>query len=165
LKLVDPESHHRIHENDVYRAQRAMEIYLISGQTMTRLTADHRPAPSLGLEFPAFVLQRPVPELDARIARRTNSMLDSGWIEETEAALQDHDPAGPGLASIGYREIVRFLGGEIPRADLAPAIVLVTRRYAKRQRPWFRHISQAQCHDPHDPDLLEFLRKQWPQKG
>lgn len=159
LGRVDPASHQRIHPNDVYRAQRAMEIYFIAGRTMTELSASHRPDPCLGLSFPAFVLQRPVPQLDARIARRSEAMLQEGWIEETRQALGRHDPAGPGLSSIGYREIVAHLQGHLDGADLAPAIVLTTRQYAKRQRTWFRHIPDARPFAPDDPELVEILRR------
>ncbi|PID79327.1 tRNA (adenosine(37)-N6)-dimethylallyltransferase MiaA [bacterium DOLZORAL124_64_63] len=161
LRQVDPASEARIHENDLYRAQRAMEIYLISGRSMTALTAEHRPTPCLGLAFPAHVLHRPVPELDARIARRTEAMLAEGWIEETEAALKKHQPQGPGLGSIGYREIVRHLGGELGREELVPAIVLATRQYAKRQRTWFRHIPESWNHEPEDEGLVGVLRGYW----
>lgn len=141
LEAVDPVAHARIHPNDRYRSQRALEIFQISGETMTDLTARQQPDPVLGLEFPAFVLTRPVPELDARIAARTDSMLEAGWLEETEAALALYPADSPGLRSIGYREIVQFLLGQLPRTELAAAIVLVTRQYAKRQRTMFRHLA------------------------
>ncbi len=157
LKSNDPESFERIHPNDIYRSQRAMEIFLISGQTMTSLTAAQKPDPCLGLSFPTFVLQRPVAELDSRIAQRTGLMLDQGWIEETEAALQNYDPMGPGLRSIGYREIVEFLGGRLPRRDLDAAVILVTRQYAKRQRTWFRNMNSAVEGHPESDELLESL--------
>ncbi len=155
LKQVDPDSFERIHPNDTYRKQRALEIYLISGQTMTELSLQHQHQPSLGLNFPAFVLERPVPELDDRIALRTEQMLAAGWIEETHDALGKHDPQGPGLQSIGYREIVNFLNGELTREELTAAIILVTRQYAKRQRTWFRKVEPAFRGHPESEELLE----------
>ncbi len=157
LRQCDPDSFQRIHPNDIYRSQRAMEIFLISGCTMTSLTAAQKPNPSLGLKFPAFVLKRPVAELDRRIALRTELMLKQGWIEETEAALKNHDPMGPGLRSIGYREIVQFLSGDLPQKDLIPAVILVTRQYAKRQRTWFRNMEDSMEDHPESPELLENL--------
>ena len=107
---------------------------------MSALKAEQEPDPSLGLEFPTVVLTRPVAELDARIFERTGAMLKAGWIEETEAAMALYSAECPGLMSIGYREIVLFLQGEMSREDLVPAIVRSTRQYAKRQRTWFRHV-------------------------
>ncbi|MCB1182923.1 tRNA (adenosine(37)-N6)-dimethylallyltransferase MiaA [bacterium] len=154
LAAADPASHARIHPNDRYRSQRALEIFLVSGRTMTDLTASQEPDPALGLTFPAFVLARPVPDLDARIAARTAAMLGSGWIEETEAALTAHADDSPGLQTIGYREIVAWKRGELARDDLAPAIVLATRQYAKRQRTMFRHLAREGTWSPDDPALL-----------
>ncbi len=153
LEKADPESCARIHVNDRYRGQRALEIFEISGQTMSALRAEQKPDPALGLEFATFVLERPVDELDQRIARRTESMLEAGWIQETEAALAEHPADSPGLLSIGYREIVRFLQSDLPRDELTAAITLVTRQYAKRQRTWFRHIHRDMACGPQSAEL------------
>ena len=155
LEKVDPESFARIHINDRYRSQRALEIFDISGRTMSNLKSGQKPGPALGLDFPTFVLERPVEELDKRIAQRTEIMLGAGWVQETEAALEKHPANCPGLMSIGYREIVQVLQGDLPRGELVPAIVLVTRQYAKRQRTWFRN---TQCEMAGRPDS-EDLRK------
>jgi tRNA dimethylallyltransferase len=153
LEKVDPESFARIHANDRYRGQRALEIFEISGQTMSALKAEQAPNPALGLEFPTFVLERPVVELDERIVRRTELMLKAGWIEETEATLAKYPADSPGLRSIGYREIVQFLQSDLALDDLAPAIVLVTRQYAKRQRTWFRNVQREMGGGPQSDDL------------
>jgi tRNA dimethylallyltransferase len=86
------------------------------------------------------VLERPVAELDARIAARTRAMLAGGWIEETRALMTQHDPDCPGLGSLGYREIVAHLCGTLRAPEMEEAIVRVTRQYAKRQRTWFRKV-------------------------
>lgn len=158
LAGADPESAARLHPNDRYRITRALEIFELSGRTMTELAAEQRADPALGLEFPAFVLERPVDELDERIARRTGLMLQRGWIEETEEALTRHPDDCPGLASIGYREIVRMLRGELAREELEPAIVRVTRQYAKRQRTWFRKVAAQERGRPDSDRLLAALR-------
>ena len=134
-----------------------LEIFELSGRYMSNLKARQRPDPSLGLGFPTFVLDRPVAELDERIARRMESMLKGGWIEETEAALALHPADCPGLLSIGYREIVRFLAGELAEEELAPAIVLVTRQYAKRQRTWFRQVEKVISAHPKSRGLIAGL--------
>ena len=154
LEKFDPESFRRIHANDRYRSQRALEIFEISGRTMTALKAAQKPNPALGLEFPTVVLERSVEELDARIAHRTGLMLKEGWIEEAEAALARYPDDCPGLMSIGYREIVKVLTGKLEKSELSKAIILVTRQYAKRQRTWFRHVPKALGGSPDSPEIL-----------
>jgi tRNA dimethylallyltransferase len=155
LHRADPDSFARIHPNDRYRSQRALEIPALSGRTMTELMAEQEPDPALGLVFPTFVLERPVDELDARIDDRTGLMLERGWIAETEVALESNPADCPGLKSIGYREIVGHLHGELAAEELAPAIVRTTRQYAKRQRTWFRHVDAQRRGHPEDPALIE----------
>lgn len=157
LAEADPASCARIHPNDLYRSRRALEIYMLTGRTMTRQAAAQTAQPSLGLEFRIFKLERSVPELDARIALRTADMLARGWVQEARAALLQHGPAAPGLGSLGYREIVRHLEGRLPEAELAGAIVRVTRQYAKRQRTWFRKTPAAGSGHPDDRELHQTL--------
>lgn len=154
LMEVDPDSASAIHSNDRYRSQRAVEIFEISGRSMSDLKAEQKPAPSLGLNFPAFVLERTVSALDQRIAIRTAAMLASGWIEETRASLDQFPSQCPGLMSIGYREIVRFLAGNLSRDLLEPEIIKVTRQYAKRQRTWFRKVNCELSGSPDNPEIL-----------
>ena len=153
LAAADRKAHDRIHPRDRRRSQRALEIFLVSGRTVTELQEMQRVDPAAGLGFPTFVLERTVGELDERIAARTEAMLAAGWIEETRELLARHRADGPGLASIGYREIVRHLQGGLARTELAPVVVRATRQYAKRQRTWFRHVEASWRGRPDDPVL------------
>lgn len=162
LHAEDPAAWSRIHANDRYRSQRALEIGEVAGRPLSELSALQTPDPALGLDFRVFVLERPVGELDARIAARTRAMLQGGWLEETRELLRAHSPDCPGLASIGYREIVAHVQ-DAPTADsLAPAqleqaIVRVTRQFAKRQRTWFRKVPASGRGHPDDPGLAAAL--------
>jgi len=100
-----------------------------------------------------------VDELDARIATRTEALLAAGWVEETRALLERHAPDSPGLRSIGYADVVRYLRGELAAVDLAPTIVRATRQYAKRQRTWFRAVAAEAMGSPDDPAVGETLRR------
>jgi tRNA dimethylallyltransferase len=157
LEAADLPSHRRIHPNDRYRGQRALEIHALTGRPMSALLAAQHPRPSLGLAFPTFRLTRPVAELNDRIARRTAAMLADGWIAETEALLRRYPADCPGLASIGYRDIAAHLRGEFARAELPARIETATRQYAKRQRTWFRHAPQIMSGRPDDPKLRAAL--------
>jgi tRNA dimethylallyltransferase len=157
LAAVDPASVAGLHPNDRYRLQRALEIHRISGISMSDLKARQQPDPALDLQFPTFVLERDVPALDERITQRTRDMLAEGWIAETEAVLKTHPPLCPGLMSIGYREIVRFLQGELDRDRLEAQIILVTRQYAKRQRTWFRQVDKVWNGSPEAGELPDLI--------
>jgi tRNA dimethylallyltransferase len=157
LAAVDPESHARLHPRDRYRRLRALEIHALAGRPLSALARDQERRPSLGLAFPALVLVRDPAELEDRIARRTDAMLAAGWIEETEALVAVHGAGAPGLASIGYREVVAHLSGELDRDAMRERIVVATRQYAKRQRTWFRHSERVGEFRPEDPTLLDAL--------
>ena len=142
LETVDPESFARIHPNDRYRSQRALEIFAISGRTMSDLKAEQKPDPALGLEFPTFVLERPVAELDERIAaaddHHAEQRLDRGD-RGRPGAIFRRLPGADEHRLPGDREL--SAGETVAEEDLEPAIVLVTRQYAKRQRTWFRQVA------------------------
>jgi tRNA dimethylallyltransferase len=81
-------------------------------------------------------------------------MMARGWIEEVRALLERGMPRdAPGLDGVGYREIVAHLRGDLERDRLEEAIIVSTRRYAKRQETWFRH--QLQDAPVHTLDATE----------
>jgi tRNA dimethylallyltransferase len=159
LAVADPESWRRIHPHDRYRSQRALEITLLTGRTMTQCLRRHVPQPVLGLRFPVIQITRPGPELVRRIARRTAAMLSAGWIEETEMLMHEHGPSAPGLRSIGYQQIVAHMQGRLERADLPARIDLATRQYAKRQRTWFRGVATVGTVPPDAASVLALLKR------
>lgn len=74
-----------------------------------------------------------------RINSRVEEMIDQGLVDETERLLSEgYGPDSPGLRTVGYKEVLAFLRGEIQRDAMVPAIQQSTRRYAKRQSTWFR---------------------------
>jgi tRNA dimethylallyltransferase len=120
------------------RAARTVEVALLTGKPLSWW---QRQARAQGVMRPWYVrLSVPRAVLHQRIAERVRGMLAAGWVEEVGRLLAAGlDPASPGLDAVGYREIVRFLQGELPAARLEEAILSGTRRYAKRQETWFRH--------------------------
>ncbi|MGH7606561.1 MAG: hypothetical protein ACREME_04400, partial [Gemmatimonadales bacterium] len=82
--------------------------------------------------------------LHRRIAARVDRMLAAGLVDEVRGVLASGvAPDAPGLDAVGYREVVAMLAGRLPEIALRDAIVVATRRYAKRQETWFRH--QLRC--------------------
>ncbi len=120
------------------RAARVVEVALLTGRPLSWW---QRQARSTGIMRPWYVrLTVPRAVLHRRIERRTHRMLRDGLIDEVDRLLQEGlSPDAPGLDAVGYRETVQFLAGNLPREQLAAAIVVATRRYAKRQETWFRH--------------------------
>ena len=88
--------------------------------------------------FYGMICDRPRQELYDRINRKTLEMMDQGWIDEVRKLLTRYPENLKPFQSIGYREIIQFLRGELESSDLVPLIQQRTRQYAKRQLTWFR---------------------------
>lgn len=120
------------------RAARTVEVALLTGRSLSWW---QRHAAADAIMSPWYVrLTAPRAYLHKRITDRVHQMMARGWIEEVRAWLAGGvPPDAPGLDGVGYREIVAHLGGTLRRDELEDAIVVSTRRYAKRQETWFRH--------------------------
>ena len=139
LQKIDPESAEAIHENNVKRVIRALEIYESTG--MTKTEADRRTkafqspfeATVVGLFYPTREL------LYARIEARVDAMLAGGLVEETRRleAMGVFRSNGTAAQAIGYKEILPYLHGEESLECSRERLILATRHYAKRQLTWF----------------------------
>lgn len=151
LRDADPESARRIAPRDAQRILRALEVLQGTGRPLSAWQAEHRFA-DRPWEVRLAVLAPAVEDLDRRIAERTRAMWQQGLVEETASALAAGvPPDAPGLQSIGYREAQLQLAGVIGREDAIAAASLATRRYAKRQRTWFRSLLEARVVADADP--------------
>src|SRR5204863_8275320 len=117
---------------------RAVEVALLTGRGLSwwqehaRETGARRPR-STQLTLGREALQR-------RIAERVDAMLADGLVEEIRRILTAGvAPDAPGLDGAGYREVAAMLAGRLPERELREAIVVATRRYAKRQETWVRN--------------------------
>lgn len=118
---------------------RALEVRLISGKSILEFQSGQNER-----RFPCRVrlIEREPEELKARIRRRAEIMLNSGWIEEAECAIAKGLFDTPTAhQALGYRIIAQYLAGEFDRVTLLEKIVTATWQYARRQRTWFRHQS------------------------
>ncbi|MSP62869.1 MAG: tRNA (adenosine(37)-N6)-dimethylallyltransferase MiaA [Myxococcales bacterium] len=155
LAVIDPAAAARIDPRDPIRIERALEVHRQTGEPLSVLQARHRAA-SPRHDALVFVIDPPGEILESRIAARVEAMLrggpdtgsDAGLIGETRAALARFGPAIKPLGAVGYRETVAFLDGRLARADLPEAIRIATRRFAKRQRTWFRKQPGTRVADP-----------------
>ncbi len=150
LKQVDPVAAQRIDPRNYVRIERALEVYLVSGKPISYWWR-HATKPPSDWEFLKFFITMEREKLYERIARRTEKMLESGWIDEVRRLLeQGVSPDSPGLTSIGYRQIVRYLQGEIDYETMKAEIIRETKNYAKRQITWFKKEPECQLLDVSD---------------
>jgi tRNA dimethylallyltransferase len=120
------------------RAARAVEVALLTGHALSWW---QRAARTSGVLRPWYIhLTLPREALHRRLADRVDAMLRAGFVQEVERALAAGvPPDAPGLDGVGYKEVVSMLQGHLPEAALRDAILVSTRRYAKRQETWFRN--------------------------
>jgi tRNA dimethylallyltransferase len=144
LAMIDARSAARIQPNDAQRIQRALEVFRISGKTLSEFHAE-TPVPDASLAFKTFTWAPSDRErLYAAIDRRFRSMLDMGLLDEVQRlhARGDLQPMLPAVRSVGYRQLWEHLDG---RASLDTAIanaIVATRHLARRQFIWLRSESE-----------------------
>jgi tRNA dimethylallyltransferase len=137
LGRLDPAAPAKIHANDTPKLIRAIEVCLASRQKMTEMWK-HGGEPLQGFQILRLGLNPERNALYERLNQRAQQMFDSGLVEETQRLLEKYgDTAGP-LASLGYKQAVRLLRGEIDRGTALQATQQAHRNYAKRQVTWFR---------------------------
>ncbi|SPP32036.1 tRNA dimethylallyltransferase [Arsenophonus endosymbiont of Aleurodicus floccissimus] len=139
LQAVDPISAARIHPNDPQRLSRALEVFLVSGKSLTELTE------IVEAELPYNVLQFAVSPQDRkilhqRIEMRFLQMLKTGFEDEVSALYARGDLHGelPAIRSVGYRQMWSYLSGEISYDEMVYRGICATRQLAKRQITWLR---------------------------
>lgn len=140
LKKLDPKAAGALYPRDWPRVQRAIEVYLQTGQSIMDQKPD-RPEPhESARRLRILALNPPRAELYKRINERTEAHFRAGLVEEVRGLLdRGFSPASNALGAHGYRRVVEYLQG---RRDLESAIEqtkLDVRHYAKRQLTWFRH--------------------------
>ncbi|MCW8964331.1 MAG: tRNA (adenosine(37)-N6)-dimethylallyltransferase MiaA [Gammaproteobacteria bacterium] len=159
LEKIDPQAATRIHQNDPQRIQRALEIYRITGISMSDWLQQNRPR---GLDY-HFIRQVVAPQdrsvLHQRIEQRFDLMLKQGLIDEVEGlrARGDLDLGKPSMRSVGYRQIWQYLDGEYRLEEARLKGIYATRQLAKRQLTWLRAVQGAQWYDPQDSSNIERL--------
>lgn len=139
LKQIDPVSAERIHPNDPQRLSRAIEVYRISGKSLTELTQQKgEPIPYNVKQFAIAPKERS--ELHRRIELRYESMVEAGFVEEVKALYQRDDLHAdlPSIRCVGYRQMWGYLDGEYSLDEAIFKGVCATRQLAKRQITWLR---------------------------
>lgn len=143
LEEIDPESAQRLHPNDVRRVARAIEIYRLTGHTMTeQMALDRQREGDYAVTF--FALDWPREMLYDRIDRRVDQMMACGLVDEVKRLLANGLSAdSTAMQALGYKEIVMALEGKCDMSEAADEIKLGSRHYAKRQLTWLRRDGRA----------------------
>ncbi len=136
LAGVDPASAARLNANDFVRVSRALEVFELSGVTLSQWHAEHQ---FRELRHPHRLIgvRHEPAGLDARIAARVTSMLESGWIAEVQGLVADGFGGARAMTSVGYRQVHEAVASGVG-GDLAERITRATRVFARRQRTWLR---------------------------
>ncbi|MCF2904060.1 tRNA (adenosine(37)-N6)-dimethylallyltransferase MiaA [Octadecabacter sp. CECT 8868] len=124
--------------NNRARVQRAWEVQQTTGRSIRDWQADTPPALLPLEDCTALALMPDVDWLNARIEQRFGMMMDAGALAEAKAMLPNWDPLAPSSKAIGAQELIQLLNNEITTDSAREAIIVATRRYAKRQRTWLR---------------------------
>ena len=155
LAAVDPVAAARIHATDAQRIQRALEVFRVSGRTISAWRAAPA-APRLPFRVLKLVLAPPDrATLHQRIEHRFDLMLAAGFLDEVRRlraapALQNHPhPLDlPAVRAVGYRQAWEYLDGQGDAADYRARAIHATRQLAKRQLTWLRGELDARWFDP-----------------
>ncbi|MEX1032243.1 MAG: tRNA (adenosine(37)-N6)-dimethylallyltransferase MiaA [Cellvibrionaceae bacterium] len=146
LATVDPETAARLHPNHSQRILRALEVYRLSGETMSALQKQQINEPGDAFDRCHRVIQLAVlPHnrtlLHERIAARFDAMLQAGFEQEVRAlfARGDLSPDLPAIRAVGYRQMWDYLAGHCSREEMIDRGVAATRQLAKRQLTWLRN--------------------------
>lgn len=160
LQTVDPVAAARIPPHDSQRLQRALEVWLLTGKTLTAWHAEQAPPEPLPWQMHWLAISPPDRALlHHRIAMRFDQMLAQGFIAEVEALRRRDDLhlGLPSMRSVGYRQVWQYLAGEGDAADMRERAIAATRQLAKRQLTWLRGFNGVTWLDPQRPDLLRHV--------
>ncbi len=156
LQKVDPAAALRIHPNDPQRLQRAIEVYRLTGKTMTQFWSEQE---SVSLPFDMInmaVMPKERSVLHERIEQRFYHMMDQGFLAEVEGFYQRGDLSieMPSMRCVGYRQLWQYLNGDDLLDDAIFKGVVASRQLAKRQLTWLRGWEDLMIFDSLSKDLV-----------
>jgi tRNA dimethylallyltransferase len=146
LALIDPETAARLQPNDAQRIQRALEVFELTGETMSELFKKQstETLPYNLLKIALIPSDRKV--LHARIEARFEQMLQEGFVEEVKSLIAKY-PAltkeSTAMRCVGYRQALEHLNGDYDAAELRDRGIFATRQLAKRQLTWLRGMDDV----------------------
>ena len=155
LQQLDPVAAQRIHPNDPQRLQRALEVYELTGKSLTELQQ------AMWQETCPYDLLKIalIPDnrawLHQRLAQRFDVMLSLGLIEEVKRLWTrgDLDVNLPAIRAVGYRQVWDYLNGKLDYTQMRDRAIVSTRQLAKRQMTWLRSETNISVYNPEEYSL------------
>ncbi|HIF88890.1 MAG TPA: tRNA (adenosine(37)-N6)-dimethylallyltransferase MiaA [Candidatus Thioglobus sp.] len=144
LNAIDPIAANRIHCNDSQRVTRALEVYYLSGNTLSELQGN-KDGSALSNPIKKIVLMPDRAVLHQRIEKRFNKMMSSGFMDEVKA-LRTNKKLNldlPSIRCVGYRQAWQHLDGDTTESEMIEKSIIATRQLCKRQCTWLRHENNA----------------------
>ena len=152
LKSMDPETADRIHQNDVVRLVRALEVYQSAGRRFSDFLRIHKRRVLTPLKI-GLTLGRE--ELYRRIEARCRRMIVSGLAEEVADLIgKGYTEAYPSMKGLGYSHYTHYFKGCLSHEETVRQFIRDTKRYAKRQLTWFRRETDAFWYEPRQIEAI-----------
>ncbi|MCU7817962.1 MAG: tRNA (adenosine(37)-N6)-dimethylallyltransferase MiaA [gamma proteobacterium symbiont of Lucinoma myriamae] len=145
LAAIDQQAAKKIHPNDPQRVQRALEVYEISGKSMTQLQQENLAEALPWDTYKIIIAPESRDLLRERIAIRFKQMIEQGFIEEVQGLFKrgDLDLSLPSMRAVGYRQVWEYLQGKMNKEQMIERGITITRQFAKRQMTWLRREQDA----------------------
>jgi len=161
LYAVDPVAASRIHPNDPQRVQRALEVQMLSGKSMTQLHEQAKDEQIPYRQIKLIIAPQDRSVLHEKIAQRFKLMLQQGFVAEVEALYcrGDLTVQMPSVRAVGYRQAWSYLEGEISQQEMQELAVIATRQLAKRQFTWLRRETDAHTFYMEDLQVYKHILK------
>ena len=152
LQQLDPQAASKIYANDPRRTIRALEVYYVTGRTISSQQGEYPPS------YPILQIGLDCENLDIlaqRIEQRAHQMIELGWEDEVKYLGAKYGWDLPLLKTLGYAQMRQYLDGDLRLPETIDLTTIATRQFAKRQRTWFKAISGIEWFDSNDPLLLD----------
>ena len=152
LQKIDPDSANKIEKNNTRRVIRALEIYKVTGKTKSQI--DKESIKEVPYDYRVFAINWDREKLYNRIDKRVDIMLEAGLVDEVKDLHSNYKISKTALQGLGYKEVIEYLEQKISYDEMVEKIKQESRRYAKRQITWFKHINNLIWLDGEHPEKM-----------
>jgi tRNA dimethylallyltransferase len=158
LKEIDPERQNMVHPNDRVRIIRAIEVYKMSGEKMSKLMKKKEKGEKWCI--PLYLgLKIELKKLYQKMDERVEKMFTTGLVKEVEELIKNYSPTLNSFQTIGYKEVISYLSGEISLNEAKRLVKKNTHNYARRQINWFKKLKQVIWFNVEEENLIAKLQK------